>query len=126
MLNHWCSPENYIVDLFCNFVVCLCFPAMDDVGEIVLVVAGSLGGLVLLIMAAFLCACCWKRKYKNSEDKGQLYSPVDEGYHNQNRLSVDSGSSTASRSRGQSPAITRKTIRYMFPSDSLWPSTFSS
>ncbi|XP_064618062.1 synaptotagmin-7-like isoform X2 [Liolophura sinensis] len=92
---------------------------MEDVGEVVLVVTGSLAGLILLIMAAFLCACCWKRKYKDNEDKGQLYSPVDEGYHNQNRLSVDSGSSTASRSRGQSPAITRKTIRFERPEKRL-------
>ncbi|XP_041351689.1 synaptotagmin-7-like isoform X2 [Gigantopelta aegis] len=103
-------------------------PGMEDVGQVVLVIVGSCGAIIGLVLGTVLCSWCFNRKKDDDEEAfsksykrvGSVDEELRGNMQNLQKRSLDDsrssvGSSPASVRRAGSPVKTRKMIRFERP-----------
>ncbi|XP_076078453.1 synaptotagmin-7-like isoform X5 [Mytilus galloprovincialis] len=86
---------------------------MDDTMQIVLAVVSSVASVFILLLAVFVCACCWQKKRGSDEEHVdklvQKYAPQDTDTRQLGKRSWEDKDSTVGFQSG-SPMLRRKTI----------------
>ncbi|CAC5376093.1 SYT7 [Mytilus coruscus] len=92
---------------------------MDDSMQIVLAVVSSIASVFILLLAVFVCACCWQKKRSSDEEQVdklvQKYAPQDTDTRQLGKRSWEDKDSTVGFQSG-SPMYRRKTIKFERPS----------
>ncbi|CAC5376091.1 unnamed protein product [Mytilus coruscus] len=87
---------------------------MDDSMQIVLAVVSSIASVFILLLAVFVCACCWQKKRSSDEEQVdklvQKYAPQDTDTRQLGKRSWEDKDSTVGFQSG-SPMYRRKTIK---------------
>lgn len=82
--------------------------------QIVLAVVSSVASVFILLLAVFVCACCWQKKRGSDEEHVdklvQKYAPQDTDTRQLGKRSWEDKDSTVGFQSG-SPMLRRKTIK---------------